>query len=172
MQAQGSTGQNSIGSKAGAARDAAPMDASSAVDLMGSSRPHEGPCRVEQGSANALQIACNGMQTSAPSQRPDPWERERTGSTREQIDPERQLAPLCPHCRLWHDGRIIRFCPDRRKWTQAERDALRAIVRRRNPSLQFAPSTAQMQARFGARNRADAERTAAALSSTDYEETT
>jgi hypothetical protein len=62
---------------------------------------------------------------------------------------------LCPHCKLIHDGRVITHCFDTRRWTRAERDELRRQMRQRSPSIQFAPSTAQMQDRFGARNRAD-----------------
>jgi hypothetical protein len=66
----------------------------------------------------------------------------------------------CPHCGDVHDGRLSFMCADTHRWTQQERDELRASLRRRYPSITFAPSTAVMQDRFGARNRADAERTA------------
>lgn len=62
---------------------------------------------------------------------------------------------LCPHCGLWHDGRVIARCLDNDPWTDGERDAHREQLRRRYPAITFAPSTAQMQDRFGARNRAD-----------------
>ena len=61
---------------------------------------------------------------------------------------------LCPRCRLWHDGKVITHCPDKERWTQAERDELRRRFRR--DGIPLAPSTEQIQARFGARNRADA----------------
>ncbi len=62
---------------------------------------------------------------------------------------------VCPHCKLWHDGKIITHCLDRDRWTHAERDVWRARAKRIDPGIQFAPSTAVMQDRFGARNRAD-----------------
>lgn len=67
-------------------------------------------------------------------------------------------AHACPHCGDVHDGRLSVMCSDTRRWTQAERDELRASLRARSPAIMFAPSTAHMQARFGARNRADARR--------------
>lgn len=66
------------------------------------------------------------------------------------------VKEACPHCGLIHGEDGVFYCPDKRRWTQQERDELRAQLRRRNPAIQFAPSSAQMQDRFGARNRADA----------------
>jgi hypothetical protein len=63
---------------------------------------------------------------------------------------------LCPHCKLWHDGKVIAHCLDNDRWTRVERDELREQIKRRSPGIRFAPSTARMQDRFGARNRADA----------------
>lgn len=62
---------------------------------------------------------------------------------------------LCPHCALDHD--VVKMCPDRGSWTQDERDARRAQLRRRYPWIVFAPTTAEMQDRFGARNRQERE---------------
>jgi hypothetical protein len=67
------------------------------------------------------------------------------------------MVDLCPHCKLWHDGRIITRCLDDDRWTKAERDELREQMKRRDPAIRFAPSTARMQDLFGARNRADAQ---------------
>lgn len=62
----------------------------------------------------------------------------------------------CPHCTIDHRAPgNPPYCPDTRRWTTAERDAWRAQARRENPGIAFAPSTAQLAARFGARNRAD-----------------
>jgi hypothetical protein len=46
---------------------------------------------------------------------------------------------------------------DRLPWTQAERDERDRALQRRNPRLVFSPSTAQIQALFGDRNRRDRE---------------
>lgn len=67
-------------------------------------------------------------------------------------------AHACPHCGDVHDGRLSVMCADTIRWTQQERDELRASLRARYPSITFAPSAAHMQDRFGARNRADAQR--------------
>ncbi len=62
----------------------------------------------------------------------------------------------CPHCLVEYDyDNEVHVCADREAWTQAERDERRAQAKRRHPALVYAPSTAQMQARFGARNRED-----------------
>jgi diadenosine tetraphosphatase ApaH/serine/threonine PP2A family protein phosphatase len=65
----------------------------------------------------------------------------------------------CPHCGALHD-RVCRQPDgsiDRTPWTRAERDQWREQARREDPSIQFAPSSAQMQERFGERNRRDRE---------------
>jgi hypothetical protein len=59
---------------------------------------------------------------------------------------------LCPHCDEPWGGHV---CADTEPWTQAEKDEARRIMRYLDPRIQFAPSTAVMQDRFGARNRAD-----------------
>lgn len=52
----------------------------------------------------------------------------------------------CPHC-----GGVVgqHVCEDTGRWTDAERDELRVILRDRHPGLQFAPSTQHLAARFG-----------------------
>lgn len=79
-------------------------------------------------------------------------------------EPCDQCAPRnavpCPHCGPLHD-RVCRHPDgtiDKSPWTNAERDALRERIKRESPATVFAPSTAQMQDRFGARNRADGKR--------------
>jgi hypothetical protein len=66
------------------------------------------------------------------------------------------VIDLCPHCKLWHDGKVITHCLDSDRWTRAERDELREQLKRRHPAIRFSPSTARLQDLFGARNRADA----------------
>ena len=61
----------------------------------------------------------------------------------------------CPHCGEPSFTRPAHVCADKEPWTQEERDEWRTIARRLDPRIQFAPSTAVMQDRFGARNRAD-----------------
>jgi hypothetical protein len=63
----------------------------------------------------------------------------------------------CPHCGPLHDHvcRNPDGSIDKTAWTRAERDAWRDQARRDDPSITFAPSSAQMQERFGARNRED-----------------
>lgn len=59
--------------------------------------------------------------------------------------------PICPHCGLWHDGRILKMCPPakRDRWTNEEREQWREDFKRRNPGVRFAPSSAEMARRFG-----------------------
>lgn len=56
----------------------------------------------------------------------------------------------CPHCGDPLGGHV---CADRNGWAQVEKDEMREIIRRLNPAVTFAPSTARMQELFGARNR-------------------
>lgn len=62
----------------------------------------------------------------------------------------------CPHCGEPSFTTPGHVCADRSPWTRAERDEWRAVARRVSPTIQFAPSSEQMAARFGERNRADA----------------
>jgi hypothetical protein len=69
----------------------------------------------------------------------------------------------CVHCRglrgefVGHgDGTVFdggcHVCADRRRWTQAERDAFRVQARRRDPRAAFAPSTERIAELFGGRS--------------------
>lgn len=64
----------------------------------------------------------------------------------------------CPHCgQPSGPGGPAHVCPDTTPWTQAEKDAFRAQARRWYPAVPFGPSTDQLAARFGERNRKDRE---------------
>lgn len=62
----------------------------------------------------------------------------------------------CPHCGVQYD-KGVHLCKDHDRWTREERDEWRRIARILTPTIQFSPSTAVLQNRFGARNRADME---------------
>lgn len=52
-------------------------------------------------------------------------------------------------------------CADRRRWTQAERDAFRVQARQRDPRAAFAPSTERIAELFGSRSARPVEERAA-----------
>lgn len=60
-----------------------PAKTGDAGPLMGSSRPHNGPCSDPQGPAKPLHIACNGAQGPATDPQLMARTAERTGSVRE-----------------------------------------------------------------------------------------
>jgi hypothetical protein len=67
---------------------------------------------------------------------------------------EASAVNACPHCGEPLGGHV---CADRERWTNRERDEMRAIIRHLHPTVLFAPSSAQMADRFGERNRRDRE---------------